>query len=159
MGVSFAEAFGQMLRSRVIIVSDHWRTTDLWSQSLKDRGVQVELVDFSAYTHHPELLDRNDLAIVDVNECDEAGTEICRNIRDRSYIPLLVLTYDTDERVHLKYYAEGIDECIRKPIGPALLLAKINAWLYRMALCNGGLSTKRHSGYDLDDDLRRLAPD
>ena len=127
-----------MVSQRVVIISDQWTTTDLWSQNVKQHGTGVDLVDFGATSHYLKALSSYDLAIVDINDCDENGATVCRSLREISNIPLLVLTYDRDERAHLKFYGAGVDECIAKPIGPALLLAKIGAWLNRADVRNGG---------------------
>ena len=70
---------------------------------------------------------RVDLVILDIMLPVLDGWEVCRNIRKRSNVPILVLTAKSDEDSSLKGYALGVDEYVTKPFSPKVLLAKARA--------------------------------
>lgn len=135
-----------MLGKKIVVVSDDWTVTDLWSQNMKGNGVAVDLIGFGALGSWIETMHGYALAVVDINDSDEVGAEICRSLRDASDTPVLVLTYDRDERTQLMLYKSGADECIVKPIGMPLLLAKVRAWLQRVDVNSNGVAHRRSVG-------------
>lgn len=142
-----------MLGRKIVVVSDDWTITDLWSQNMKGNSVGVDLVGFGALSSWLDTVHRYDLAIVDINDCEEAGADVCRELRAASRAPVLVLTYDRDERTQLTFYSTGVDECIVKPIGMPLLLAKVKAWLERSAVNGNGPSRHQRVGNKLESRL------
>ena len=68
-----------------------------------------------------------DLVILDIMLPVLDGWEVCRNIRKRSNVPILILTAKSDEESSLKGYALGVDEYTTKPFSPKVLLAKTRA--------------------------------
>lgn len=74
-----------------------------------------------------------DLIVLDVMLPDFDGYEICRQIRDKSMVPIIFLSAKSDESDKLISYAMGGDEYITKPFSPKVLLAKISAMLKRQS--------------------------
>ena len=70
---------------------------------------------------------RIDLVILDIMLPVLDGWEVCRNLRSRSNVPILILTAKGDEESSLKGYALGVDEYVTKPFSPKVLLAKTRA--------------------------------
>ena len=64
---------------------------------------------------------------------DFDGYEICKQIRDKSMVPIIFLSAKSDESDKLISYAMGGDEYITKPFSPKVLLAKISAMLKRQS--------------------------
>ncbi len=91
------------------------------------RGVQVDIAAISSHLHQRDELARYTLVIVDTDRTD--GVVLCRQLRSDYHNPLIFLTYERDERYHLMVYDAGVDDCIQKPIGNPLFLAKIGVWL------------------------------
>ena len=77
-----------------------------------------------------------------------------RHIRANSVQPLLFFTYETDERFHLNAYELGVEECIAKPIGIPLFLAKVHAWLHRAAIQNAPNTILCVSRFQIDPERR-----
>ncbi len=67
--------------------------------------------------------------IVDVASRNVNGIQLCRDLREYTNTPLLLLTPINNESHSLEAYQAGVDDCIIKPISPALFLAKIKVWL------------------------------
>ena len=116
------------ISGKVLAVSGDAEAGQLWAGALRWCGADVA-VAWSA----PEALDALeqggfDLILVDAYVHLD-GVELCRQIRSRTVSPILLLVPGADEACLLDGYRAGADECVLKPIGPAVLLAKVNAWL------------------------------
>ena len=59
------------------------------------------------------------------------GFEVCREIRQTSKVPIIMLTAKGDERDELNGFDIGADEYISKPFSPKILVARVNALLRR----------------------------
>jgi DNA-binding response OmpR family regulator len=56
---------------------------------------------------------------------------VLKGLRTESVMPILVIIQAKNEEEILDLYKEGADECIIKPIGSSLIVAKLKAWLRR----------------------------
>jgi len=72
-----------------------------------------------------------DLVILDVMLPTLSGTEVCRQIRDRSGVPIIMLTARDSERDLLEGLEVGADDYLTKPFSSAELLGRIRALLRR----------------------------
>ena len=71
------------------------------------------------------------LIILDVMMPKMDGFEVCREIRQTSQVPIIMLTAKGDERDELQGFQLGVDEYITKPFSPTLLVARVEAVLRR----------------------------
>lgn len=71
------------------------------------------------------------LVILDVMMPKLDGWEVCREIRQYSKVPIIMLTAKADERDELTGFELGIDEYITKPFSPKILVARVEAVLRR----------------------------
>jgi len=71
------------------------------------------------------------LVVLDVMLPDITGEEICRQIRGRSDVPILMLTAKSAERERVNGLAIGADDYLAKPFGPRELVASVRAILRR----------------------------
>ena len=65
------------------------------------------------------------------------GWQVCREIRESSKVPIIMLTARSEERDELQGFELGVDEYISKPFSPKILVARVNAIL-RRTLGNAG---------------------
>jgi len=72
-----------------------------------------------------------DLIVIDVNAPHVQRMELCRKFRALSASPILLFLPANNETEILEAYQNGVDECVIKPISPAIFLAKIMAWVRR----------------------------
>ncbi len=119
------------MNGRLLVVSDDLETRRIWAYALSQAGLEVVSV-----TSAKEALERwsaevFDLIVVDDHSLGLAGIEVCRTLRAEVVNPLLLLMPSANEAHLLQAYQAGVDECVVKPIGPRLLLAKVKAWLRR----------------------------
>ena len=90
------------------------------------------------------------LIILDVMMPKMDGWQVCREIRQTSDIPIIMLTARSDERDELQGFQLGVDEYISKPFSPKILVARVSAILRRTRgtdsqdkLCAGSIEVDR----------------
>ncbi|MDD3204364.1 MAG: response regulator transcription factor [Lachnospiraceae bacterium] len=71
------------------------------------------------------------LIILDVMMPKMNGMEVCREIRNYSKVPIIMLTAKSEERDELQGFEMGVDEYITKPFSPKILVARVEAVLKR----------------------------
>jgi len=119
--------------AKILIVDDEKNIVELVKLYLTAEGYQVE----SAVTGKEGLAkwahEKPDLVILDLMLPDIDGYEICRQVRAKSMVPILMLTArkeDVDKIVGLEM---GADDYMTKPFNPRELTARIKAILRRSA--------------------------
>ena len=60
------------------------------------------------------------------------GWQVCREIRQSSKVPIIMLTARSEERDELQGFELGVDEYISKPFSPKILVARVSAILRRV---------------------------
>lgn len=80
---------------------------------------------------HAFDLEAPDLVLLDINIPSPDGIEVCRQIRLRSRVPIMVLSSRTQEDDMIAALDAGADDYVRKPINPRPLIARIRALLRR----------------------------
>lgn len=77
--------------------------------------------------------DNKDIALIilDVMMPKMDGWEACREIRQYSQVPIIMLTAKSDEKDELLGFELGVDEYISKPFSPKILVARVEAILRR----------------------------
>jgi DNA-binding response OmpR family regulator len=71
------------------------------------------------------------LIVLDVMMPKLDGWDVCKEIRETSKVPIIMLTARAEERDELKGFSLGVDEYIAKPFSPKILVARIEAILRR----------------------------
>ncbi|MDE7130591.1 MAG: response regulator transcription factor, partial [Lachnospiraceae bacterium] len=79
------------------------------------------------------FFDQNDIALIilDVMMPKMDGWQVCKEIREYSKVPIIMLTAKSDERDELLGFELGVDEYISKPFSPKILVARVEAILRR----------------------------
>jgi two-component system, OmpR family, response regulator len=122
---------------RVLCIDDDTRLYELLASYLGDNGVHLE--------HAPdgrkglETLERGvfDAVLLDVMMPGLDGLEVCRRIREKSRIPVIMLTARGDETDRVVGLELGADDYVPKPFSPRELLARLRAVLRRAAPSGG----------------------
>ena len=71
------------------------------------------------------------LIILDVMMPKMDGWQVCREVREHSKVPIIMLTARSEERDELQGFELGVDEYISKPFSPKILVARVGAILRR----------------------------
>ena len=121
-----------MERTKILVVDDESRMRKLVKDFLQKNNYEVvEAGDGS------EALDiffeQNDIALIilDVMMPKMDGWQVCREIRNYSKVPIIMLTAKGDEKDELQGFDLGVDEYISKPFSPKILVARVEAILRR----------------------------
>ena len=128
---------------KILVVDDESRMRKLVRDFLAKSGYDVlEAGDGE------EALDiffaQKDIALVvlDVMMPKRDGWQVCREIREYSKVPIIMLTARSDEQDELQGFQLGVDEYITKPFSPKILVARIEAILRRTSQAAGGESLR-----------------
>ena len=78
------------------------------------------------------------LIILDVMMPKMDGWQVCREIRQYSKVPIIMLTAKSDEKDELLGFELGVDEYISKPFSPKILVARVEAVLRRTTVSEEG---------------------
>jgi len=70
-------------------------------------------------------------AIIDLMLPDRPGIEVCRELRNWSELPIIVLSAVTEEDAKVRALQSGADDYVTKPFAPAELVARVQAVLRR----------------------------
>lgn len=74
------------------------------------------------------------LIILDVMMPKLDGWQVCREVRETSKVPIIMLTAKGDESDELNGFEMGVDEYIAKPFSPKILVARVGAILRRSGI-------------------------
>jgi len=121
-----------MDRIKILVVDDESRMRKLVRDFLEreefkvlEAGDGMEAMDMF-YEH-------NDIALIilDVMMPKMDGWQVCREVREHSQVPIIMLTARSEERDELQGFDLGVDEYVSKPFSPKILVARVNAILRR----------------------------
>jgi two-component system KDP operon response regulator KdpE len=120
-------------KSNILVVDDEPQITRVLKTTLSSQGYGVR----TASDGDEALLILKewtpDLVITDLRMPNLGGLELCRQIRARSRIPIIVLSVKGEERIKVEALDAGADDYVTKPFGVHELLARVRAALRRAA--------------------------
>lgn len=116
---------------RVFVVCDQDATAPIWGYIIRDKGLIAILETSVQRAMERSVEEIPDLIVIDVNAQHAQRIELCRKFRSLSSSPILLFLPTNNEPEILEAYQNGVDECVVKPISPAIFLAKIIAWSRR----------------------------
>ncbi len=90
------------------------------------------------------------LIILDVMMPKMNGWEVCREVRESSKVPIIMLTAKSDESDELMGFDLGVDEYISKPFSPKILVARVEAILRRTNKLGASSEVKKAGAIELD---------
>ena len=126
-----------MDRAKILVIDDESRMRKLVRDFLVREGYNVleaedgvEAMDIFYEEKDISLL------ILDVMMPRMDGWQVCREIRESSKVPIIMLTARSEERDELQGFDLGVDEYISKPFSPKILVARVEAILRRTGQSN-----------------------
>jgi DNA-binding response OmpR family regulator len=131
---------------RVFVICDQSDTAPIWGYIIREKGLLAFLEPSiqRALTRYAEV--NPDLVIIDVNAPHSERVKLCEEFRALSTCPLLLFLPASNETEILEAYQAGVDECVIKPISPAVFLAKIMAWARRRRILSNSATGQVSDG-------------
>ena len=111
---------------------------------LRDAGFEVDPASTAAEALDKAAVRPPHAAIIDLVLPDGDGIEVCRQLREWTTIPIIVLSAVGEEEQKVRALEAGADDYVTKPFGTRELVARLQAALWRAAR----RSTSRCSGRD-----------
>ena len=124
--------------TRLLIAEDDPEIAMLERDYLEIAGFQVTVVDNGQQAVTEALNGDYSLILLDLMLPGCSGCDVCRLIRDRVDIPILMVTARTESVDKILGLGLGADDYIPKPFDPAELVARVKAHLSRYARLTGG---------------------
>jgi two-component system, OmpR family, response regulator RegX3 len=100
-----------------------------------------------------------DLVLLDLRLPDVDGFDVCRQLRERSRVPIIVVTARGEEADRVVGLELGADDYVVKPYGLRELIARIRAVTRRTASLGGTSGPLRVGGLEVDERARRVTLD
>jgi two-component system KDP operon response regulator KdpE len=118
--------------SRVLVVDDEPQILRALQTSLRGAGYDVDTATTGAQALTQAAVQPPDAVILDLVLPDMRGTEVCRELRTWSTVPVIILSVVGDEHEKVAALDAGADDYVTKPFGLDELLARLRAALRRV---------------------------
>ncbi len=141
---------------KILVIEDETAIADILVFNLEREGYKVEQANDGAEGLEKALKGDNDLILLDVMLPSMNGFEICKGVREKSNVPIIMLTAREEENDKVLGLELGADDYITKPFSMKELMARIRANMRRVPqvtteksnfdIVNGGLSIDNDRG-------------
>src|SRR5471032_1440524 len=112
---------------RVMLVEDDVRLAALVSEYLNEYEFAVDVVARGDLALAHYAASSPDLVVLDLTLPGLDGMVVCRQLRQRSSVPIVILTAREDMFDEVSGLEQGADDYVNKPIQPRVLLARLRA--------------------------------
>lgn len=145
-----------MADQTILLIDDDETLLELLSGHLETAGYQP-----LAASNGPDGLrlaaeTQPDLVVLDVMMPGIDGWEVCRRLRERSNVPIIMLTAKGEEIDKLRGFRLGVDDYVTKPFSFAELTARVGAVLARAVLAPGSIHRATSGDLSIDFDQHRV---
>jgi len=119
------------MRSRVLVVDDNARTQEAIALYLRHAGYDVDLAATGPDALAAAADRRPDLIVLDLMLPGLSGLDVCRTLRARTDVPIIMVTARSTEVDKLEGLRSGADDYVTKPFSPRELVARVATVLRR----------------------------
>ena len=144
------------MHERLLIVEDDAALAAMVAEYLGTAGYAVTRASTGAEGLRQAAAGAFDLVILDVMLPDIDGFDVCRSLRSRSQVPVLMLTARGDPADRIVGLELGADDYLPKPFEPRELLARIRAVMRRGRPGPGASEVLRFGRLEVDRDTRTV---
>ena len=117
---------------QILIVEDDEDTAEVVCTLLNEAGYNAVAVDRGEDALHEIAATSPDLVLLDLNLPDIHGLEVLKQVRERAFLPMIVLSGFAKERDKVNALEAGADDYLSKPFSPEELVARVKALLRRI---------------------------
>lgn len=114
-------------RKTILIVEDDADISMIEEAYLESAGYRTRIIEDGTLVNAAIQEEQFDLILLDLMLPGKSGYDICREIRDKTDIPILMVTARTESVDKIRGLGLGADDYIAKPFDPAELVARVNA--------------------------------
>jgi len=140
------------MTSTVLLVEDDARIAEVAIAYLEQAGFRVKHVSSGREAINIISNEPPSLVVLDLMLPDLSGEAVCRELKERADIPVVILTAKASEEERLAGFALGADDYIVKPFSPRELVARVQAVLKRSVTTGSGLRLSFNQGHLVLDD-------
>ncbi len=116
---------------RLLIVEDEQKLAELLRDYLRQEGFEVDMLHRGDEVEEWVRTHRIDLVLLDLMLPGKSGLEVCKALRARSDVSIIMVTARVDEIDRLLGLELGADDYICKPFSPREVVARVKAVLRR----------------------------
>ena len=117
--------------AKILVVDDEARIVTMLAYNLKKEGYDVVTAEDGEVALEKFESENPDLLLLDIMMPKMDGYEVCRKIREKSNVPIIMLTARADEVDKVVGLEMGADDYVTKPFGNRELIARVKANLRR----------------------------
>ncbi|MDN2662592.1 response regulator [Psychromonas sp. 14N.309.X.WAT.B.A12] len=139
-----------MKTKTILIVEDEENIAEVLIAYSQQQGYHTQHLDNGAKVLEFIKLNTVDLVLLDLMLPEVDGLSLCKQIRDFSNLPIIMVTAKQQEQDRLIGLESGADDYIVKPFSPKEVMARIKAVLRRTSQPH--LNTINHAGFQLNVD-------
>ena len=117
--------------SKILIIEDEESIADLEKDYLELSGFEVEIENRVDIGLKKALDEEFDLLILDLMLPEVDGFEICKKVREKKNMPIIMVSAKKDDIDKIRGLGMGADDYMTKPFSPSELVARVKAHLAR----------------------------
>jgi DNA-binding response OmpR family regulator len=147
------------MSKRILIIEDEKALASLLSDYLLADGLTVEARADGSSGLQAALSGGFDLVLLDIMLPGMDGFEVCRALRAKSDVPVLILSARREDGDKIRGLGLGADDYIVKPFSPAELVARVKSHLARYERLTGRVTADRwitDGGLEVNVEARRV---
>lgn len=149
--------------SKILIVEDEEAIADLEKDYLELSNFEVDIQNNGTDGLKSALNEEYDLIILDLMLPGTDGFEVCKRIREKKNVPILMVSAKKDDIDKIRGLGMGADDYMTKPFSPSELVARVKAHLARYKRLVGTAEQKSDiveiRGIKIDKSARRVFVD
>ena len=145
--------------SKVLIIDDDKKHSELLKAFFERYGIKLTCAIDAEDGFKKLARTEPDLLLLDVMLPGKDGFEICREVRKKSNIPIIMLTARGDVIDRVSGLELGADDYVGKPFEPRELVARVQALLRRAEQIGSEIGTMRFDGMDIFTETRSVKVD
>ncbi len=117
--------------SKILIIEDEIEIADLEKDYLELSGFEVQIANDGTKGLSMALAEKFDLVILDLMLPGMDGFEVCKSLREKKNIPIIMVSAKKDDIDKIRGLGLGADDYMTKPFSPSELVARVKAHMAR----------------------------
>ena len=147
------------MNPRILVVDDETQLRRAVTRSLERHGYDAQEAESGTEALAAVESYRPDVVLLDLMLPDTTGVEVCRSIRARHQMPIIILSVVGEESAKVAALDEGADDYVTKPFGMDELLARVRVALRRGSTERAQQSIIKVHGLSVDIEKRHVVVD